>query len=136
MVVQVTAAALVSENKVLAHPASVDSIPTSGNQEDHVSMGTHAARKLGEVVANAGRVLACELLCAAEALEYLRPLRPGAGTAAAKAAVRAAVPRRSDDHTPSPGLERLAALVRSGGIVAAVEAAAGPIRGLSPRGSA
>ena len=71
MIVQVTAAALVSENKVLCHPASVDSIPTSGNQEDHVSRGTTAARKLGQVAANAEAVVAAELLCAAAALEFL-----------------------------------------------------------------
>ncbi|WP_169737000.1 aromatic amino acid lyase, partial [Deinococcus pimensis] len=78
MIAQYTAAALVSENKVLSHPASVDSIPTSANQEDHVSMGAHAARKLRDVVENTAGVLAVEVLCAAQALEF-QPLAPGAG---------------------------------------------------------
>src|SRR4029077_13942719 len=79
MLVQVLAAALVSENKTLCFPASVDSIPTSANREDHVPMSTAAARKCRAVVANAARVLAGELLCAAQGLEFLRPLRPGRG---------------------------------------------------------
>src|SRR5204863_1408475 len=76
MMAQVTAASLVSENKVLCHPASVDSIPTEAGQEDHVSMGPWAARKARTVVAHARRVLAIELLCACQALDLLRPLKP------------------------------------------------------------
>lgn len=76
MMAQVTAAALVSENKILCHPASIDSIPTSGNKEDHVSMGTIAARKALEVVNNVEVILSIELLCAAQALEFLKPLKP------------------------------------------------------------
>src|SRR5215468_3866058 len=83
MLVQVLAAALVSENKTLSFPAGVDSIPTSANREDHVSMSTTAARKCRTVVTNACRVLACELLCAAQGLEFVRPLRPGKGAEAA-----------------------------------------------------
>src|SRR5213076_3632293 len=83
MLVQVLAAALVSENKALAFPASVDSIPTSANREDHVSMSTLAARKCRTIVTNATRVLACELLCAAQGLEFLQPLKAGQGAQAA-----------------------------------------------------
>jgi len=132
MIVQVVAAALVAENRVLCHPASVDSLPTSGGQEDHVSMGTHAARKFLDVVANAERVIAAELLCAAEGLEHLRGTRPGAGVAAAWRAVRSAAPRRRGDHPPSPRLERLATLVRDGRLVAAAEDACGAVTGLVP----
>jgi histidine ammonia-lyase len=83
MIVQVAAAALVSENKVHAHPASVDSIPTSVDKEDHVSMGTIAARKLQKIVENASQVLAMEILCATQALHLLKPLKPAAGVKAA-----------------------------------------------------
>ncbi len=130
MLVQVTAAALVSENKVLCHPASVDSIPTSGNQEDHVSMGTAAARKLGQVVANAEHVVAGELLCAAEALDFRGGPEPGAGVRAAWRAVREAVPRRRGDRPPAPGLKALAMAIRAGAIAEAAEEAAGRIEGL------
>ncbi|MHC4821034.1 MAG: aromatic amino acid lyase, partial [Planctomycetota bacterium] len=133
MIVQVTAAALVAENRVLCHPASVDSLPTSAGQEDHVSMGTHAARKLGQVVANATYVVSAELLCAARALESLGELTPGRGTKAAWEAVRDAAPRIPGDHPPAPELEALAELVSSGGLVAAVEEAAGPLEGIAPR---
>src|SRR5436853_5159246 len=84
MLVQVLAAALVSENKAASFPASVDSIPTSANREDHVSMSTAAARKCRTVVTNTTRVLACELLCAAQGLEFHRPLRPARGVQAAQ----------------------------------------------------
>jgi len=131
MIVQVTAAALVSENKVLCHPASVDSIPTSGNQEDHVSMGTLAARKLGQVAANAESVLAAELLCAAAALEFRGGPAPGRGVRAAWRAVRAAAPRRLADHPPAPDLAAVALAIRSGAIAAAARAAAGPLLGIA-----
>ena len=93
MVAQVTAAALVSENKALAHPASVDSIPTSANQEDHVSMATYAARRLGDMADNAAAIVAIELLAACQGIEFRRPLEttpvleeafaPGTGAGAA-----------------------------------------------------
>ncbi len=83
MLVQVLAAALVSENKAGSFPASVDSIPTSANREDHVSMATAAARKCRNAVTHTTRVLACEVLCAAQGLEFHRPLRPGRGVEAA-----------------------------------------------------
>ncbi len=88
MIVQYTQAAMVAENRRLAAPASVDSIPTSAMQEDHVSMGWSAARKLRRAVANLGRILACELVCAARGLDLRAPLQPAAGTAAALAALR------------------------------------------------
>ncbi|MCK6480666.1 MAG: histidine ammonia-lyase [Planctomycetes bacterium] len=130
MIVQVTAAALVSENKILCHPASVDSIPTSGNQEDHVSMGTTAARKLGQVVANAEHVLAAELLCAAEALDARGGPAPGRGVEAARACVRGWVERFDGDEPPSPALRSLAMAIRSGSVGAAAAKAAGPLAGL------
>ncbi len=84
MIAQYTAASLVSENKVLAHPASVDSIPTSANQEDHNSMGSIAARKCFEVTGNVKNIIAIEILCAMQALDFLKPLQPGAGVKKAK----------------------------------------------------
>jgi len=128
MIPQYTAASLVSENKVLAHPASVDSIPSSANQEDHVSMGTTAARKARQVVANTTRVLAIELLCAAQAVEFVGPEGLGAGTRAAYRAVRDVVPPLDGDRVLAPDIERLAVLIHSGGLVKAVEAAVGPLR--------
>ena len=94
MIPQYTAAALVSENKVLAHPASVDNVPTSGGKEDHVSMGTFAAIKFRECVENAERVLAIELLASTQGVEFLAPLEPGVGAAAAHRFVRGLSPRR------------------------------------------
>src|SRR5690606_13596552 len=124
MVAQYTAAALVSENKVLAHPASVDSIPTSANQEDHVSMGAHAARKLLEVVDNAATVVAVELMAAAQALDMRAPLRPGAGAAGAHARVRALVAPLEEDRFLAPDLSALRVAVLDGSVAAAAAAAA------------
>lgn len=120
MVAQYTAAALVSENKVLAHPASVDSIPTSANQEDHVSMGTHACRKLRQVVTNAEYVLAIELLAAAQALDFRAPLKAGVGAAAAHAHLRTLVPRLGDDRYLKPDVEKVHGAITSGSLLAAV----------------
>lgn len=120
MVAQYTAAALVSENKVLAHPASVDSITTSANQEDHVSMGTHACRKLRQVVANAQYVLAVELLAAAQALDFRAPLQAGAGAAAAHKHVRTLVPHLEEDRYLKPYVEAVVGAVRDGSLLAAV----------------
>ena len=125
MITQYTAASLVSENKVLAHPASADSIPTSANQEDHVSMGTTSARHLRQVVAHARWVVAIEVLCAAQALEYRRPLAPAAGTGAALAAVRAVAPPLAGDRALGGDLRAVEALVASGALVRAVEGAVG-----------
>lgn len=126
MLAQYTAAALVSENKVLAHPASVDSIPTSAGQEDHNSMGTIAARKAAAVVENATRVVGCALLCAAEGLE-LHGGKPGKGSAAALKAVRAWVKPLTGDRPIFRDLETAAQLVKEGSVVAAVERAVGPL---------
>jgi histidine ammonia-lyase len=128
MIVQYTQAAMVAENRRLAAPASVDSIPTSAMQEDHVSMGWSAALKLRRSVANLTRILACELVCAARAIELRAPLSPGPGTAAAVAALRAAgVPGAGPDRWQAPELAAAAELVRAGGVLAAVETAVGPL---------
>ncbi len=114
MIAQYTAAALVAENRVLSHPASVDSIPTSGLQEDHVSMGWGAGRKLVTVLDNAARVVAIELLCAAEGTSHRAPLRPGRGTAAALEVIRGAVEPLQRDRPPAPDIEAVANLIESG----------------------
>jgi histidine ammonia-lyase len=116
MMAHVTAAALVSENKVLCHPASVDSIPTSANKEDHVSMGVTAARKAARVVANVRRVLAIEALAAAQALEFHRPLRSSAPLEAVHARVRTVAAAWTRDRFVSPDIEALAELVREGAL--------------------
>jgi histidine ammonia-lyase len=125
MLAQVTAAALASESKTLAHPASVDSIPTSAGKEDHVSMGPTAAWKAARVVQNTARVLAIELLSACEALEFRRPLRSSAALEAVHALVRTRVEAHGQDRPLSPEIEALAALVRSGAVAQAAEAACG-----------
>ncbi|HET8740807.1 MAG TPA: histidine ammonia-lyase [Acidimicrobiia bacterium] len=114
MITQYVQAALVAENKVLSHPASVDSVPTSGNQEDHVSMGWGAARKLGTVVANVRRVLAIEIMCAVQGIEYRAPLRPGARTARVGAAVRERVPSLDADRSPAAEIEAIAGMIERG----------------------
>ena len=126
MIAQYTAAALVSENKTLAHPASVDSIPTSAGQEDHNSMGTIAARKAAAVVANTERVVGIALLCAAEGMD-LHKGRPAKGTAAARAAVRRKVKPLTADRAIYRDLETAGRLVKSGEVVAAAEKAVGPL---------
>ncbi len=127
MIAQYVAASLVSENKVLAHPASVDSIPTSAGQEDHVSMGATAAVHLWQVCANVERVLAVELLCGAQALDYLAPLRPGPLVAALQAAVRERSPHLDRDRSLSGEIGDLAGAVRDGSLVASVETGAAPL---------
>jgi histidine ammonia-lyase len=127
MLVQVLAAALVSENKAASFPASVDSIPTSANREDHVSMATLAARKGRTVVTNTTRVLACEVLCAAQGLEFHKPLRPSRGVEAAWKHVRKHVRPLGRDRTLYRDLEAVERLIRSGSLLAAVEAACGPL---------
>jgi histidine ammonia-lyase len=127
MIPQYVAAALVSENKVLAHPASVDSIPTSAGQEDHVSMGNASALKAWRVLANVERALAIELLAGAQGVEFLAPLEPGAGAAAARAHVRSLSPRLGDDRSLAGDIEALAGSIRDGTLVAAVEADVGAL---------
>src|SRR5438270_2215058 len=125
MLVQVLAAALVSENKTLCFPASVDSIPTSANREDHVSMSTAAARKCRMIVTNATRVLACELRCAAQSLEFLAPLKAGVGAEAAYRHLREHIRPLGRDRTLHRDLEAVERLIRSGSLLSAVEAACG-----------
>jgi histidine ammonia-lyase len=115
----VTAAALASENKSLAHPASVDSITTSANKEDHVSMGPIAARKARAVVANVRRILAIEALAAAQAIEFHRPLKTSAALESVHSALRAVVPHYDSDRVMGPEIERAAELIRSGALVEA-----------------
>jgi histidine ammonia-lyase len=127
MIAQYTSASLVSENKVLAHPASVDSIPTSANQEDHVSMGAWAARKGLSILDNARKVLSIELLTAAQALDFSRLLRPGVGTLAAHECVRTVVPYLKRDEYLHPLMERVEELMVRGAVVTAVEEAIGEL---------
>ncbi len=128
MISQYTAASLVSENKVLAHPASVDSIPTSANQEDHVSMGTIAARHAAMVLANTQWVLAVELLNATEAIGFHAPLAPGPGTGAAVHAVRAVVPPLDADRIMTGDLAAVRSLITSGQLRDAVETVVGGLQ--------
>ncbi|HEX2224770.1 MAG TPA: histidine ammonia-lyase [Thermoanaerobaculia bacterium] len=114
MIAQVTAAALVAENKILAHPASVDSIPTSADKEDHVSMGMGAALKLGEVVVNTRRVLAIELTAAAQGIDLLRPLTSSLPLEALHAAVRTRIPAWDEDREMAPDLELAEDFLRAG----------------------
>src|SRR6266446_2341406 len=128
MIPQYVAASLVSENKVLAHPASVDSIPTSAGQEDHVSMGNAAGLKAWQVLANCERAVAIELLAGAQAVEFHAPLEPGAGVQATRAAVRELSPRLRDDRSLAPDIEAVAGAIRDGSLAAAVEAEIGELR--------
>jgi histidine ammonia-lyase len=128
MIPQYVAAALVSENKALCHPASVDSIPTSAGQEDHVSMGNASALKAWQVLANVERALAIELLAGAQAVEFHAPLEPGAGVAVTRAAVRTLSPRLRDDRPLAADIERVAAAIRDGSLLAAVEDEVGALR--------
>ncbi len=114
MIAQYAAAALVNEIKVLAHPASIDSIPTSAGMEDFVSMGATSAIKLQQALDLTYRVVAIELLCAAQGLDFRLPLMPGKGALAAHQAVRGVVPHLDEDRPPSPDIEALAAAVRDG----------------------
>jgi len=127
MVAQYTAAALVSENKVLSHPASVDSISVSADQEDHVSMGPIAVRKCGEILRNVRTVLAIEMMAAAQAFEFHAGRRPGKGTGAAYGTIRERVPRLVNDRVLHPDIEAIRQLVENGAILEAVEAEVGPL---------
>jgi histidine ammonia-lyase len=127
MIPQYVAAALVSENKVLAHPASVDSIPTSAGQEDHVSMGNASGLKALRVLDNAERALAIELLAGTQAIEFLAPLKPGSGVQAVHDVVRTCSARLVEDRSLSADIERVADAVREGTILAAAEAEIGAL---------
>lgn len=119
MIAQYTAASIVSENKVLCHPASVDSIPTSANQEDHNSMGSIAAQKGWRVVQNLERVLAIELLCAAQGVDFLKPLLSSKPLEAVRATIRAAVPFMDIDRVVYDDVEAVRRMVESGAIESA-----------------
>ena len=116
MIAHVTAASLASENKSLAHPASVDSLPTSANQEDHVSMATFAARRLQPMISNTAHILGIELLAAAQGIEFLRPLQSSAALEQVHALLRAHVPEMAQDRYLAPDIEHATALVRDGAL--------------------
>jgi histidine ammonia-lyase len=128
MIPQYVAASLVSENKSLCHPASVDSIPTSAGQEDHVSMGNASGLKALQVLDNSERALAIELLAGAQAIEFLAPLEPGPGVRATHDAVRELSERVRDDRSLADDIERVAGAIRDGTILAAAETAVGELR--------
>jgi histidine ammonia-lyase len=121
MLAQVTAAALASEIKTLAHPASVDTIPTSANREDHVSMSMGAALKAERALALATRVIAVEILCACQAIDLLAPLTTSRALQRVHAKVRSAVPRLAGDRPPSPDIEAISKMIDDGSLEASCE---------------
>jgi histidine ammonia-lyase len=125
MIAHVTAASLASENKSLAHPASVDSLPTSANQEDHVSMATFAARRLLPMIDNVAHILGIELLAAAQGIDFLRPLRSSAALEGVHARLRALCPSMMSDRLLAPDIEAATTLVKGGGLSAALPALPG-----------
>ncbi|NWF95336.1 MAG: histidine ammonia-lyase [Candidatus Thorarchaeota archaeon] len=127
MIAQYTAAALVSENKVLAHPASVDSIPTSAEQEDHVSMGTIAARKARQILENVRNVVAIEYLCATQGMDLLLPLKSSPALETARDVIRKSVPFVEDDRPLSADIVKIREIMDSGQVVKAVESTVGPL---------
>jgi len=127
MIAQYTAAALVSENKVLAHPASVDSIPTSADQEDHVSMGTIAARKASQILENAQNVIAIEYMCAAQGVDLLSPLKPSEPLQKAMSVIRSSVRTLQDDRPLQSDIAQIRALMKSGAIMNEVERITGSL---------
>ncbi len=128
MIAQYTAAALVSENKILAHPASVDSIPTSAGQEDHVSMGPIAGRHAVDIIHNVEQIIAIEMLAAAQGIDFQKELKPGAGTYAAWQEIRKHIPHLSEDRVMYPDMEKMLGLIKEGNILLAVEDAVGVIK--------
>ncbi len=128
MIAHYAQAAMVAENRRLAAPASVDSMPTSAMQEDHVSMGWGAARKLRASVANLSRIVAIEIVAAARGLDLRAPLRPGPATAAVRTALRERVPGPGADRYLAPELAAAEAMVASGELLAAAESEAGPLK--------
>jgi histidine ammonia-lyase len=127
MLAQYTAAALAAENKILAAPASVDSIPVSANQEDFVSMGMHAALKARTIIENMIHIVAIGLLCAAQALEFLVPFKPGYGVRRAYEIIRQKIPRLEEDRETYRDINALVEIVRTGTIVHGVEEILGPL---------
>lgn len=128
MIPQYVAAALVSENKGLSHPSSVDSIPTSANQEDHVSMGMYAARKASRILENVRNILAIEFLTAAQGLDFRKPLRPGKGTGEVHKAIRERIPFLRKDEYLHPLINEASRLVGDGTLLEAARHAAGDLR--------
>ena len=114
MIVQYVAAALVNEMKILAQPASIDSIPTSAGMEDFVSMGVTSAHKLLRVIEQAQQVIAIELLCAAQMLEFRKPLKPGEGVQQAYELVRSYVPKLEHDRVLAPDIATMTSVVKEG----------------------
>jgi histidine ammonia-lyase len=127
MIVQVASASLVSENKVLSHPASVDSMPTSAEKEDHVSMGSIAARKFSQIVKNAYNVIAMELLSNTQALDMIKPLKPAAGVKVAYDCIREVVPFAETDRIFSKDVKKIHDLMTNKNIVYSVEKVTGPL---------
>lgn len=125
MIAQYTAASLVSENKVLAHPASVDSIPTSADQEDHVSMGTIAARKTASILENVKNVIAIEYMCAAQGIDLLDPLKPSKALDAVKQRIRKDVEKLEDDRPLSSDIQKIRKLMDNGSLIDAVDSIVG-----------
>jgi histidine ammonia-lyase len=121
MIVQVAAASLVSENKILSHPASVDSIPTSADKEDHVSMGTIAARKMGQIVKNAENILAMELLSASQALDLLRPLEAAGAVKPIHDLIRTKVPFADVDRVFSDDIEEIKIMIRNDSLLECIK---------------
>ena len=116
MIAHVTAASLASENKSMAHPASVDSLPTSANQEDHVSMATFAARRLQGMISNTANILGIELLAACQGIEFLRPLKSSVLLEEVHALLRKEVPAHNEDRYLSPDIVQATNLVRDGSV--------------------
>lgn len=127
MVAQYTAAALVSENKVLSHPSTVDSISVSADQEDHVAMTPIAVRKLREILNNVGAVLAIEMMSAAQAFDFRKPLKPGRGTRVAYELIRKHVDHLENDRVLYPDINKIAELIRNNTILDAMEAEVGEL---------
>jgi histidine ammonia-lyase len=127
MIVQVAAASLVSENKILSHPASVDSIPTSADKEDHVSMGTIAARKFGQIVDNVENVIAMEFLSATQALDLLKPLKPSSTVLKAYEVIRSEVPFAKEDRVFANDVEKIKILMRNGLLMQAITSTVGDL---------
>jgi histidine ammonia-lyase len=127
MIAQYTAAALVSENKVLSHPASVDSIPTSANQEDHNSLGSVSARKCFEVLNNAEKIIAIEFLCSCQGIDFLKPLKPGKGTIQAYKEIRKYVKHISDDVVLNEYIQSVCDVIFSNVFIGKVESSSGKL---------
>jgi len=125
MMIQVSAASLASENKILASPASVDSIPTSSDKEDHVSMGTTAARKLNEIIENVEHILAMEILASTQGLYFLEPMKPGTGIQAAYQLIRKVVPPITGDRRYHEDIRAIRELIERGRLLEVVEEACG-----------